>query len=143
MATTFNLVVLVGHMTADPELRYTPKGAALCKFTLGLNRAWTGQDGVRNDEVSFIDCTTWGKLGETISKGFKKGQPILVQGRLKQDLWTDKATGQKRSKVGVVVEEFQFILTKRATENEDELMPQGQKQFQLEPEPTDDSDVPF
>ena len=105
----FNKVILAGNLTRDPEMRYTPKGAAVVRITLAINRNYTTETGERREEVSFVEVEAWGKQAETISKYMKKGRPFLVEGRLKQDTWEDKNTHQKQSKLKVVLESFSFI----------------------------------
>ncbi|HLY10082.1 MAG TPA: single-stranded DNA-binding protein [Planctomycetota bacterium] len=106
---SFNKVILLGNLTRDPELRYTPQGAAVCEFALALNYVYTNkQTGQKVEEVSFIDLVAWGKTGETIAEYMKKGRQILVEGRLKQDRW-EAQDGKKMSKVRVTVESFQFV----------------------------------
>jgi single-strand DNA-binding protein len=110
---SFNKVILAGNLTRDPELRYTPKGTAVARFTLAVSRTWTGEDGQKKEEVSFIDIDAWGRQGEVIAQYMKKGRPFLVEGRLKQDTWEDKNTKQKVSKLKVVLESFSFIDSNR------------------------------
>ena len=106
---SFNKVILVGNLTRDPELRYTPKGMAIAKLGLAVNRVWRNEAGESKEEVTFIDIDAFGKQAETIGQYLKKGRPILIEGRLRLDQWDDKQTGQKRSKLGVVMENFQFL----------------------------------
>lgn len=106
---SFNKVILVGNLTRDPELRYTPKGMAIAKIGLAVNRTWRTEAGENKEEVTFVDVDSFGRQAETIAQYLKKGSPILVEGRLRLDQWDDKQTGQKRSKLGVVVESFQFL----------------------------------
>lgn len=106
---SFNQVLLIGNLTRDPELRYTPKGMAIAKFGLAVNRTWKTETGESREEVTFIDIDAFGRQAETIGQYLKKGRPVFVQGRLRLDQWDDKQTGQKRSKLGVVLESFQFI----------------------------------
>ena len=106
----FNKVILAGNLTRDPELRYTPGGMAIAKFGLAVNRKWKdSQSGEMKEEVTFIDIDAFGKTAETIGNFLKKGRPILIEGRLKLDQWDDKQTQQKRSKLGVVLESFNFL----------------------------------
>jgi len=106
---SFNKVILAGNLTRDPELRYTPKGTAVAKLGLALNRQWKDESGQQRDEVTFVDVDAFGRQAEVISQYLKKGRPILVEGRLKLDQWDDKQTGQKKSRLGVVLESFQFL----------------------------------
>jgi single-strand DNA-binding protein len=106
----FNKVIIAGNLTRDPELRYTPKGTAVARITLAVNRTFTsGEGGEKKEEVSFVDVDVWGKQAEIISQYMKKGRPLLVEGRLKQDSWEDKNTKQKVSKLKVVLETFSFL----------------------------------
>ena len=109
----FNKVILVGNLTRDPELRYTPKGTAVARITLAVNRTWKSESGESKEEVSFVDVDIWGRQAEVISQYMKKGRPLLVEGRLKQDTWEDKNTKQKQSKLKVVLESFSFIDSNR------------------------------
>ena len=109
----FNKVILAGNLTRDPELRYTPKGTAVARITLAVNRTWKGESGESKEEVSFVDVDIWGRQAEVISQYMKKGRPLLVEGRLKQDTWEDKNTKQKQSKLKVVLESFSFIDSNR------------------------------
>lgn len=111
---SFNKVILVGNLTRDPELRYTPKGTAVAKVGIAVNRRWTTETGEQREEVTYVDVDAFGKQAETISNYLKKGRPILIEGRLRLDTWDDKQTGQKRSKLGVVLETFQFLDSNRA-----------------------------
>jgi single-strand DNA-binding protein len=105
----FNKVILIGNLTRDPELRVTPSGTSICRFGLAVNRTYTTQDGERREETTFVDIDSFGKPAEIISKYMAKGRPILVEGRLRLDQWEDKSTGEKRSRLGVVCENFQFL----------------------------------
>ena len=106
---SFNKVILMGNLTRDPELRYTPKGTAIAKIGLAVNRQWRTETGETREEVTFVDVDSFGRQAETIAQYMKKGSPILVEGRLKLDQWDDKQTGQKRSRLGVVLENFRFV----------------------------------
>jgi single-strand DNA-binding protein len=105
----FNKVILAGNLTRDPELRYTPKGTAIAKIGLAINRKWKSESGEMKEEVTFVDVDAFGKTAETIGQYLKKGRPILIEGRLRYDTWEDKQTKQKKNKLGVVMESFQFI----------------------------------
>lgn len=105
----FNKVILAGNLTRDPELRYTPKGTAIAKLGLAVNRRWTSETGEQKEEVTFVDIDAFGRQAETIGQYMKKGRPMLVEGRLKLDTWEDKNTHQKQSKLRVVLESFQFL----------------------------------
>ncbi len=105
---SFNKVILMGNLTRDPELRVTPQGMAICKIGLAVNRTFKGSDGNNQEEVTFVDVDAFGKQAEVIGKFMNKGKPILIEGRLRMDSWTTKE-GDKRSKMVVVVENFQFV----------------------------------
>jgi len=106
---SFNRVILVGNLTRDPELRYTPKGTAVAKVGLAVNRVWTTETGEKKEEVTFVDVDVFGRTAENVGQYMRKGSPILIEGRLRLDQWDDKQTGQKRSKLGVVAEIVQFL----------------------------------
>lgn len=105
----FNKVILAGNLTRDPEMRYTPKGTAVAKFGLAVNRKWKAETGELKEEVTFVDIEAWSSQAETIGKYLKKGRPILLEGRLRYDSWDDKQTNQKRSRLVVVLDSFQFL----------------------------------
>jgi len=115
--SSVNKVILIGNLTRDPELRYTPKGMAIAKVGLAVNRKWKNESGEAKDEVTFIDVDVFGKTAENINKWFAKGNPIMVIGRLKYDQWEDKNGSGKRSKLSIFVEQFQFIGGKEAKGN--------------------------
>ncbi|MDP1581192.1 MAG: single-stranded DNA-binding protein [Candidatus Didemnitutus sp.] len=104
-----NKVMLIGNLTRDPELRVTPKGTAICSFGLAVNRKFRDESGADREEVTYIDIEAWGKTGETISKYCTKGRPLFVEGRLRLDQWEDKNTKEKRSRMKVVCDNFQFL----------------------------------
>ena len=106
---SFNKVILAGNLTRDPELRYTPKGTAVARLGIACNRKWKSETGEMKEEVTFVDVDAFGKTAETIGQYLKKGRPILIEGRLRYDTWEDKQSGQKKSKLGVVLENFQFL----------------------------------
>lgn len=104
-----NKVIIAGHLTRDPELRYTPGGTAVANIGIAMTHKWKGADGQQREDTCFIDVTAFGKQAEVLAQWLKKGAPLLVEGRLKLDQWDDKATGQKRSKHGIVLESFSFL----------------------------------
>lgn len=104
-----NKVMLIGNLTRDPELRVTPKGTAICTFSLAVNRKFRDESGADREEVTYVDIEAWGKSGENISKYCTKGRPLFVEGRLRLDQWEDKNTKEKRSRMKVVCENFQFL----------------------------------
>ena len=94
---SFNKVILLGNLTRDPELRYTPKGMAVARLGMAVNRTYKTEGGESREEVTFVDIDAWGKQAELISQYLRKGNPLFVEGRLKLDQWDDKASGQKRT----------------------------------------------
>ncbi len=105
----FNKVILLGNLTRDPELRYTPKGTAIVKLGMAINRTWKDESGASKEEVTFVDVDAFGRQAEVIAQYLRKGRQLFVEGRLRLDTWDDKQTGQKRTKMGVVLENFQFV----------------------------------
>jgi single-strand DNA-binding protein len=103
-----NKVMLIGNLTRDPELKYTPGQQAVCEVGLAVNRKYRTKDGEDREETTFVDCEAWGKQAEVIKQYMSKGRPIFIEGRLKLDTWEDKEGG-KRSKMRVVIENFQFL----------------------------------
>ena len=104
----FNKVLLMGNLTRDPQLSYTPNQTAVVDFGMATNRRWTGQDGSQRDETCFVDCRAFGRTAENINKFFTKGKPIFIEGRLTFDSWTAQ-DGSKKSRLRVTVENFQFL----------------------------------
>jgi single-strand DNA-binding protein len=107
-----NKVFIIGNLTRDPELRVTPKGTPICQFGIAVNRQFKDESGATRDETTFIDVEAWGKQGELVSKYLSKGSLAMVEGRLKLDQWEDKQSGQKRSKLKVVLDNVQFLSTR-------------------------------
>ncbi|NCU33725.1 single-stranded DNA-binding protein [Candidatus Saccharibacteria bacterium] len=146
----FNKVILLGNLTADPELRTTPNGQNVTSFSLAINRTWNSANGERQEETSFINCTAWGKTGETIAKYVSRGRQLLVSGRLQQRTWQDKDTGKNRSAIDVVVEEFSFVSDgNRSGEGGSSSAPRGSSSVKepivedISDDPIDLSDIPF
>jgi single-strand DNA-binding protein len=104
-----NKVLLLGNVTRDPEVRYTPKGSAVCDLGIAVNRAYTTDSGEKREEVTFVDVTLWGRTAEVASEYLKKGRPVFIEGRLQMDSWDDKQTGQKRTRLRVVAENMQLL----------------------------------
>ncbi len=111
---SLNKVMLMGNLTRDPELRVTPKGTPICQFALAINRKFKMDSGESREEVIFVEVEAWGKQGETIAKYVTKGRPLFVEGRLRLDQWEDKNTKEKRSRMKVVLEQFEFLGDGRA-----------------------------
>jgi single-strand DNA-binding protein len=104
-----NKVLLLGNVTRDPEVRYTPKGSAVCDLGVAVNRSYTTDSGEKREEVTFVDVTLWGRTAEVASEYLKKGRPVFIEGRLQMDTWDDKQTGQKRTRLRVVAENMQLL----------------------------------
>lgn len=151
---SLNKVFLIGNLTRDPELRVTPKGTAICQFGIAVNRQFKDDSGATRDETTFVDIEAWGKQGELVGKYLAKGSQCLIEGRLKLDQWEDKESGQKRSRLKVVLDNVQFLGAPKGKQEEAPKegrydfndQPRGQPPANRQPPPpTDDpdSDVPF
>jgi len=104
-----NKVMLMGNLTRDPEVKYTPKGTAVAELGMAINRYFSAENGEKREETTFVDVTLWGRQAEIAGEYLKKGRPVFIEGRLQLDTWDDKQTGQKRSKLKVVGEGLQLI----------------------------------
>jgi single-strand DNA-binding protein len=121
-----NKVMLIGTLTRDPELKYTPKGTAIADVGLAINRNYTTDSGEKREEVTFVDVTLWGRVAEIVGEYCKKGRPLFVEGRLQLDTWEDKATGQKRSKLKVVGDNIQLLGGKDGGQERSSNRPTGE-----------------
>jgi len=153
----FNKVLLMGNLTRDPEVRYTPKGTAIASLGLAINRQWTNEAGEKKEEVTFVDVEVWGRQAETAGQYLAKGRPVFIEGRLRFDQWDDKESGQKRSKLKVVAERVQFLGAPKGGAGKGEVSdeppparPNGRPQRPVapaEPEPSEpageDDNIPF
>jgi len=141
-----NKVLLMGNLTRDPELRYTPGGAAVTDLGLAVNREYTNREGQRVKDVCYIDISTWGATAENCSKYLTKGSPIFIEGRLQLDTWENKQ-GEKRSKLKVVADRVQFLGSPRGdrTPTGAETVANTDSGPDPEPQPQDEpaNDVPF
>lgn len=140
-----NKVMLLGNLTRDPELRYTPQGAAVCEFALAMNHSYTNkQSGQKVEEVSFIDVVAWGRTAETCAEYLKKGRQVFVEGRLKQDRW-ESPEGKKMSKVRVIAENVTFLGARTGGGAPGGAAPAGEAPAEAagEAPPEADQDVPF
>lgn len=134
---SFNKVILMGNLTRDPDLRYLPNNTAVCDIGLAVNEKYKSkQTGEMVEQVNFVDCTAFAKAAENISKFFQKGKPIFVEGKLRFEQWDDKETGKKRSKLKVVIDNWQFIEGKKSEG-------QGQGGGGQPAPPQDPADIPF
>ena len=147
---SFNKVILMGNLTRDPDLKTTPSGLSICKLGLAINRVFNKQDGTRGEETTFVDVDAFGKSAETLAKYMSKGKPLMLEGRLKFDSW-ESPQGDKRSKLGVVLENFQFIggtssgevSNSGSSHYESVSPPARQKESTINPISDIDDDVPF
>lgn len=137
-----NKVQLMGNLTRDPEIRFTPKGAAICEFGIAINRTWIDDNDQKQEETTFVDLTFFGKRAETIEKYVKKGQPIYVEGRLQLDQWEDRQSGQQRSRLKVVGEQFQFLASGKKEDRETPSAGRYENAAAVHGE-QDQSDIPF
>lgn len=144
---TLNRVTLIGNLTRDPEIKYTPKGTAISQFSIAVNRSWKNANGDKVDEVSFVDCECFENRAENLAKHAKKGQSLYVEGRLKQDTWDDKTTGAKRSKLKVIVDSWQFVSSKGGQHEATRPTGDDQKAASVKPvdplDPAAKDDIPF
>src|ERR1700732_5330405 len=111
-----NRVLLIGNLTRDPEVRYTPKGTAVADIGLAVNRIYSAEDGEKKEETTFVDVTLWGRQAEIAGQYLKKGRPVFIEGRLQLDTGGDKQTGQKRSRLRVVAENLQLLGSRQDSE---------------------------
>lgn len=132
--SSYNRVIMLGNLTRDPQLRFTPSQTPVIDFGVATNRKWKSQSGEEQNEVCFSDCTMFGKRAEVIGKFFHKGDPIFIEGRLTFESWQGQ-DGTKRSKLKVTVENFEFVGKK-----ESETDPS--QSAENEPAPSDD-EIPF
>jgi single-strand DNA-binding protein len=136
--TSFNKVILMGNLTRDPEVRYTPNGSAVASFAIAVNRKYK-QGEETKEEVSYIDIVVFGKQAENCGQYLNKGDAALIEGRLQQRRWDDKDTGQKRSKVEVAAQSVTFMPKRQSSGGGS-----GHSQAEQAPEaPVDEGDIPF
>ncbi len=152
---SFNKVILLGNLTRDPEVRYTPKGSAVCDLGMAVNRVYTTDSGEKREEVTFVDVVLWARLAEIAGEYLKKGRPVFIEGRLQMDTWDDKQTGQKRTKLRVVGESMQLLGSRPAgagatgeTAAEEPQASAGSKTSAAPPKASgsaepDDDEIPF
>lgn len=150
----FNKVILMGNLTATPELRTTPKGTSVTDISLAINRYFSGDNGMRQEETTFVDVTLWGRQAEVACQYLSKGRGVMIEGRLQLDSWEDRETKQKRSRLRVVGENMQLLGSARDGQGEGS-MPASRPASQnggspppraaTPPPPADDfdDDIPF
>lgn len=107
--SSYNRVTLVGNLTRQPELRKTKTGSAVTELGVALNRVWTGENGQKQEETTFVDVTVWGRAAENAAQYLQKGRSVLIEGRLQMETWQDKQSGQERSKLKVVADSLQYL----------------------------------
>lgn len=129
-----NKVMLIGNVTRDPEIKYTPKGAAIADIGLAINRNYTTEAGEKREETTFCDVTLWGKVAEIVGQYVKKGNPLFVEGRLQLDQWDDKQTGQKRSKLKIVGDNIQLLGGKQESTREERRPSTGRSRPPTDPD---------
>jgi single-strand DNA-binding protein len=150
---SFNKVILLGNLTRDPEVRYTPKGSAVCDLGIAVNRVYTTDSGEKREEVTYVDVVLWARLAEIAGEYLKKGRPIFIEGRLQMDSWDDKQTGQKRTKLRVVGETMQLLGSRpagtTADAGDEERQARSSGKSSAPPQKTspsaepDDDEIPF
>jgi len=151
---SFNKVILLGNLTRDPEVRYTPKGSAVCDLGIAVNRQYTLDSGEKREEVTYVDVVLWSRLAEIAGEYLKKGRPVFIEGRLQMDTWDDKQTGQKRSKLRVIGETMQLLGSRPPAGAaggegvDDDRQPRGAKPTTPPPKPAesaepDEDEIPF
>jgi single-strand DNA-binding protein len=147
-----NRVLLIGNLTRDPEVRYTPKGTAVTDIGIAVNRVYSGDDGEKKEETTFVDVTLWGRQAEVAQEYLKKGRSVFIEGRLQLDTWDDKQTGQKRSRLRVVAENMQMLGSRGESESSSSpassqrrtAPPPPQRQTPKDPDlDTEPDDIPF
>jgi single-strand DNA-binding protein len=145
---SFNKVILLGNLTRDPEVRYTPKGSAVCDLGIAVNRVYTTDSGEKREEVTFVEVVLWARLAEIAGEYLKKGRPVFIEGRLQMDSWDDKQTGQKRTKLRVVGESMQLLGGRpggagAATETSEENPKASAPAKASTPAAPDEDEIPF
>jgi single-strand DNA-binding protein len=149
---SLNRVLLIGNLTRDPQVKYTPKGTAVVDIGLAVNRHYSGDDGQKHEDTCFVDVTLWGRQAEVAQEYLTKGRQVFIEGRLHLDTWDDKQSGQKRSRLRVVAENMQMLGDRPSTQKPSPTNPAASKQ----PAPTpqrqppkdpdldaDPDDIPF
>lgn len=140
---SYQKLIMIGHLTRDPELKNLPNGKAICKFGIAVNRNWTTDTGEKKEEVCFVDVDCFGRTAENVAQYMRKGSALLVEGRLKLDQWDDKATGAKRSKLGVVAETVTFMGGRKSDEVPEPPVASGSASDDNKGPIPEGDDVPF
>lgn len=143
MAGSFNKVFLMGNLTRDVELKHTPSDQSVATIGLAVNRRYTTKDGEKREETTFVDCEAWGRTAEIMSQYLSKGRPVFIEGRLKLDQWEDRETGKNRSKLKVVIDNFQFVDSKGGGEQPAPATAAVGQGSGPDHAPVDEQDIPF
>lgn len=138
-----NKVMLIGNLTRQPELRYLPSNTAVANIGIAVNRRWKNKQGDQQNETCFVDCEAFGKQAELINQYVNGGDPLYIEGRLKMDQWQDKTSGQKKTKMKVVVENFEFLKGKGDSQGQEKTSWPEPNPAVEKIEPLDDEDIPF
>ena len=133
----------MGNLTRDPETKVTPNGMTICKIGLAVNRKFKTKDGEDREEVVFVDCDAFGRQADTIARYMQRGRPIHIEGRLRLDQWDDRNSGESRSKLGVVIESFQFVGGREESQEQEQQRQQPSKRAATPPQSDFDDDLPF
>ncbi len=146
MAGSFNKVFLMGNLTRDIELKHTPSDQSVATIGIAVNRRYTTKEGEKREETTFVDCEAWGRTAEIMSQYLSKGRGVFIEGRLKLDQWEDRETGKNRSKLKVVIDNFQFVDSKGGGGGGERPAPAGAGVAQgsgPDHAPVDEEDIPF
>lgn len=148
--SNYNKTILMGRLVKDPEIRYTQGGTAVVSFTLAVNHRFKAANGAYEEKASFIDCTMFGKRGEAFEKHHRKGSSAFIDGRIEQQSWDDKNTGQKRSKLVIIADSFEFVGGGEKQQGGQQSQSAGSRDFGFGSEPAGagdflgvDEDTPF
>ncbi len=146
MAGSVNKVFLMGNLTRDIELKHTPSDQSVATIGIAVNRTFKTRDGESREETTFVDCEAWGRTAEVMSQYLRKGRPVFIEGRLKLDQWDDRETGNKRSKLKVVIDNVQFV-DSRGGDGGERPAPAAAGAREggggTDHPPVDESDIPF
>ncbi len=145
MAGSFNKVFLMGNLTRDIELKHTPSDQSVATIGIAVNRRYTTKEGEKREETTFVDCEAWGRTAEIMSQYLSKGRAVFIEGRLRLDQWEDRETGKNRSKLKVVIENFQFVDSKGGGGDERPAPAGAAVAHGSGPDhaPVDEQDIPF
>lgn len=142
MSIPLNHLIIAGNLTRDPITKFLANEKCVVNFSIANSRKYKGHDGNDKEETIFLDCTAYGKTAETIGRYLSKGKPIIAEGILKQDTWTDKETGKNRSKIGLVVDKFHFVPDGKKTDQSPKQSESPQPTTSTQPTETTD-EPPF